>query len=149
MPCVELKKTLQAENKNDCFDNSHVAKEHGKRFSFNNTTNKSICRVRIDNCFITGLEKRCDFFFKIETPVKYYLVELKGVKVDEGIKQIISTYENVNSKIKALPQDYTGVIVSSSVPKATDQRFRKLQDKCLREKKLKIRKTHLQHIEPI
>ena len=93
MPCSGLKKTLQAENKNECFDNSHVAKEHGKRFSFNNKTNKSICRVKVDNCLITGSEKKCDFFFKIEKPIKYYLVELKGVKVDDGIEQIISTYE--------------------------------------------------------
>lgn len=149
MPCVGLKTILEAENKNDCFDNSPVAKEHGKKFSFKNTTNKTICRVKVDNCLITGVEKRCDFFFKIETPAKYYLVELKGVNIDDGIKQIISTYETVNSKIKTMPQNYTGFIVSSSIPNATQQRFRRLQDKCLREKKLKIRKTHVQHVEPI
>lgn len=87
------------------------------------------------NCLITGAEKKCDSFFKIETPAQYYFAEPKGVNVDVGIKQIISNYETVNSKIKAMPQNYTGFIVSSSIPNATQQRFRRLQDKCLREKK--------------
>jgi len=48
-----------------------------------------------------------------------------------------------------MPKNIKGVIVSSSVPSATEQRFRKLQERCFREKRLKIIKTHIQHTEKI
>lgn len=150
MSCIEFKEILKAEEKDDkCFDNSPVAKEGGKRFAFNNTTNKTICRVKIDNCLITDQQKKCDFLFKVIESGKYYLIELKGVNIDEGVEQIVSTFDTVNRKIKAIPQDYAGIIVSSSVPSSAQQKFRKLQEKCYREKKLLIRKTHFQHTEKI
>lgn len=150
MPCTELRRDLQVpKDKIDCFDNSTVAKEGGKRFAFQNTDNKSVCRVRIDNCLITGSEKRCDFLFKVVELGKYYLVELKGVKIDEGVEQIINTFDIVNKRINTSPHNFSGIIVSSGVPKAAHQKFRKLQEKHYREKKLMIRKTHFQHIEKI
>jgi hypothetical protein len=150
MPCTELRTVLDAtEDKTECFDNSTVAKEGGKKFSFNNTSNKSICRVKVDNCLITGQQRRCDYLFKVVELSKYYLVELKGVNIDEGVEQIISTFEFVNKKIKASSEAYSGIIVSSSVPNAAQQKFRRLQEKHYREKKLMIRKTHFQHIERI
>jgi hypothetical protein len=149
MCCAELKMLLEANDKDDCFDHSHAAHEGGKRFVFTNTGDKIICRVRVDDCLITGHEKRCDFLFKICELEKYYLVEFKGVKVEDGVGQIINTYTIVNKKIKTLPQNYSGIIVSSSVPAATQQRFRQLQEKCYREKGFRIRKTHWQHEEPI
>ena len=149
MSCIELKLILEAKDKDDCFDNSSVAKEGGKRFAFNNISNKIICRVKVDNCLITDQQRKCDFLFKIFETGKYYLVELKGINIQQGVQQIINTFNIVNEKIKAIPQDYSGIIVSSSVPLAAQQKFRKLQEKCYREKKLLIRKTHFQHIERI
>ena len=149
MSCIELLIVLEAESKDNCFDNSPVAKEGGKRFAFYNSSNKTICRVRVDNCLITDQQKKCDFLFKIFEPGKYYLVELKGVNISEGVQQIINTFDIVNRKINTVPENYLGIIVSSSVPSAAQQKFRKLQEKCYRDKKLLIKKTHFQHIERI
>jgi hypothetical protein len=149
MSCFELRSTLEADGKNDCFDNSPVAKEGGKRFAFANTSRKTICRVRVDNCLIADNQKKCDFLFKVLEVEKYYLVELKGVNVEDGIQQIISTYNIVNRKIKASPDNFNGIIVSSSIPASAHQRFRKLQEKCYRDTKILIKKKHIEHIEPI
>ncbi len=150
MPCTELRSVLQiSDDKINCFNNSTVANEVGKRFAFNNTSNKSICRVRIDDCLITGPRKKCDFLFKVVELGKYYLVELKVVKINEGVEQIISTFDIINEKIGAPPEAYSGIIVSSSVPRAADLKFRKLLEKYYREKKLMIKKTQFRHIEKI
>ena len=149
MSCLDLRNKLQAEDRKDCFDASPVAKEGGKRFAFANAGKKTICRVKVDNCLIKDTQKKCDFLFKVLELEKYYLVELKGVNIDDGVKQIISTYKAVNEKIKAAPQSYSGIIVSSSIPSSAHQRFRKLQEKCYRDTKLMIKKTHIEHIERI
>lgn len=148
MCCAALQVLLAADDR-DCFDPSHAAHEGGKRFSFYNPGGKNICRVKVDDCLITGAEKRCDYLFKVCEMGKYYLVEFKGVNVEDGVAQIVNTYKTVNQKIQTIPQNYSGVIVSSSVPSATQQRFRKLQEDCYRQLQLKIRKTHRQHEERI
>jgi hypothetical protein len=74
---------------------------------------------------------------------------LKDTDVETATEQIIQTYEILNAKLKAEPDKFTGIIVSSSVPAATEQRFRRLQEKALRDKKLRIKKTHNLHIEKI
>lgn len=150
MSCVKLKQVLEVEPDNNCFETATSAREGGKRFSFLNITRKTICRVHIDDCLITDKTvKKCDYLFNVNEDNLYYLVEFKGVAVDEAVRQIISTYEIVNEKIKQDAQNFKGVIVSSSVPAGTEQKFRRLQERCFKEKRLKITKTHIQHTEKI
>lgn len=149
MCCAELKVVLAAADDAICFDHSHAAHEGGKRFVFVHAGDKSICRVKVDGCLITGSEKRCDYLFKVCEAERYYLVEFKGVRIEDGVEQIVNTYTIINKKIRTAPKHYSGIIVSSSVPSATQQRFRKLQEDCYRKLKLKIRKTHRQHEERI
>jgi hypothetical protein len=109
-----------------------------------------VCRVQVDKCLITSLAtQKCDFLFKACGPDRYFLVELKGSKIMDAVRQIVRTYDIVSPKIKKSPRQYKGVIVSSSVPVATQQGFRRLQDKYLREKQLLITKTHVQHTEVV
>jgi hypothetical protein len=142
MTCENLRVTLNGDHA--CFSNSSTAIEHGKKFIFNNVSGKSICKVHVDNCLIKDQSvKKCDYLFNIEEDNRYYLVELKGVDVDTAIKQIESTFDIINQRIKASPDNYTGIIVSSAVPKAAHQKFKNLQDKLYRDKKLLIkRKQH-------
>jgi hypothetical protein len=150
MSCVKLKQVLEVEPDNNCFDAATSASEGGKRFSFLNINRKAICRVHIDDCLITNKKvKKCDYLFNVSEDNLYYLVEFKGLAVDEAVLQIISTYEIVNEKIKQDAQNFKGVIVSSSVPAGTEQKFRTLQEKCFKEKRLKITKTHIQHTEKV
>lgn len=150
MSCEKLKQVLEAAPGNKCFTTVTNAKERGKRFSFENKNKKSICRVHVDGCFITDNSiKKCDYLFFVNEIHKYYLIELKGVHVSEAVEQIVSTYHIINEKIKSNAQNYKGVIVSSSVPSATQQKFRKLQEQCLKELGLKIIKTHILHVEKI
>jgi len=76
--------------------------------------------------------------FKICETEKYFLVELKGnSSLSDAVTQISKTFEFINKKLKLSPQHFEGVIVASRVPRA-DLRFRTAQEKCYREKKLKI-----------
>ena len=142
MTCENLRVILNGNAA--CFSNASSAIENGKKFIFNNVSGKTICRVRVDNCLIVDQNiKKCDFLFHIEEDGRYYLVELKGVDVDTAIKQIESTFDIVNRQIKASAHSYTGIIVSSAVPQAAHQKFKNLQDKLYRDKKLMIkRKQH-------
>ncbi len=112
MCCEELQNQLEANNKDDCFSNSSGAGEGGKKFIFDNKSDKTICRVKVDDCLIaTKNFKKCDFLFKVCEVDKYYLVEFKGVAVDEAIEQIVSTYDIINAKIRTVSQNYIGIIV--------------------------------------
>lgn len=140
----ELIEALKASKKSECFDNSTVAKEKGKEFRLENKSKKTICRVKVDGCLINDQRtKRCDYLFKICETKQHFLVELKGTDVDEAVKQIISTFDLINKKLKLSPERFEGVIVASSVPKA-EQKFRTLKEKWRREKGLKIEKHSYQ-----
>lgn len=148
MGCEDLRTILNGDAA--CFSNATSAIENGKKFAFNNPTNKTVCRVRVDDCLITDKTvKKCDFLFEIHEDKRYYLVELKGKAIDTAIAQIESTFNIVNSRIKASAQDYTGIIVSSAVPKAADQKFKNLQDKLYRDKKLLVKRRQFQFEERI
>ena len=114
----------------DCYSSSSIAFENGKKFVINNRSKKTICKIHIDNCLIKDNNvRKCDFFFAIRENQKFYLVELKGQSLDDAVEQIKSTFNILNSKIKQSAQDFVGVIVSSAVPKAADQKFKTLQQK--------------------
>ena len=150
MNCDELKEKLDAIPEEDCFSISTSESEGGKKFSFINPDRKSICRVHVDNCLIKDKStKKCDYLFSVKEDSLFYLVEFKGINVHEAIEQILSTYEIINKKVQQQAHHFRGIVVSSSVPSATEQKFRKLQEKCFREKRLKITKTHIQHFEKI
>lgn len=144
MSCDNLKTLLGGDG--NCFSNASSAIENGKKFVFRNPTNKTVCRVRVDNCLITDKSiKKCDYLFQIDS--KFYLVELKGQSIDNAVAQILSTYNNVNKKIKAPASDYSGIIVSSAVPKTADQKFKNLQEKVYRDRKLMIKRKQFHYEE--
>lgn len=88
-----------------------------------------ICRVHVDNYLVKDKTiKKCDYLFHVSES-KFYLVELKGQPLDDAVAQILSTYDNVNKKIKVQSSDYNGIIASSAVPKSADQKFKSLQEK--------------------
>ncbi len=146
----ELIEALKATKKSECFDNSTVAKENHKEFRLENKSKKTICRVKVDGCLIDDQRtKRCDYLFKVCETKKHFLVELKGTDVNKAVEQIISTFDFINRKLKLSPEYYEGVIVSSSVPRAAEQKFRLLKENCLKKKKLRIRKVSHKHPETI
>ena len=133
-----------------CFSNATSAWENGKRFLIVNPQNKTVCRVQVDNCLITSqVVKKCDFLFHVHQDDNYYLVELKGTSIDVAVEQIVSTFDIVNRKIKTSADNYTGIIVSSAVPKSANQKFKNLQDKVYRDKKLMIKRKQQQYEERI
>ena len=139
----QLIEALGAEKQASCFENKTVAKEQGKEFRIENKSKKTICRVRVDDCLIESQStKKCDFLFKICETEQYFLVELKGTEVSAAVEQIIATFDMIQRKLNADPQRFEGVIVSSSVPRAAEQRFRRLKEKYLRERRLQLRKVH-------
>lgn len=146
MACEDLK--IKLGGNSDCFTNSSSAIENGKKFIFKNTKNKTICKVRIDDCLIKDKTiKKCDYLFQVEEDNRYYLVELKGQSIDVAVEQITSTYKILEPKIKSGPLNYTGVIVSSAVPKAANQKFKNLQDRIYRDKKLIIKRKQIHYEE--
>ena len=130
---------LGADDKAECFDNSTTAKEKGKEFRLENKSKKTICRVKVDGCLIDDKRtKRCDYLFRICETEKYFLVELKGnSSLSDAVIQISRTFDFINERLKLSPQYFEGVIVASKVPRA-NLKFRKVQEKCYRDKKLKI-----------
>jgi hypothetical protein len=148
MTCNDLRDILNGDA--NCFSIASSATENGKKFRFNNPSNKTICRVHVDNCLIKDQTiRKCDFLFNIVEDSKYYLIELKGTSIDIALKQIVSTFEVVNGKIKVDPSDYTGIVVSSAVPKAANQKFKNLQDRIYRDKKLLIKRKQNQYEEQL
>jgi hypothetical protein len=141
MCCKELKEVLGGEEK--CFSNSTVAKENGREFRLNLGAGQKACRVKIDGCLIKDHKKiKCDFLFKVCPINKYHLVELKGTDVDHAVAQIVNTFDVINKQIKDNPLNFTGHIISSSIPRAAEQKFRTLKEKVLKNKRLNIEKQH-------
>ncbi|MGD1892811.1 MAG: hypothetical protein ACFB15_19775 [Cyclobacteriaceae bacterium] len=133
----QLIEALKASKKSECFDNSTVAEENGKKFHLENKSKKTICRVKVDGCLIDNQRtKRCDYWFKICETEQHFLVELKGTDVSKAVEQIISTFDFVNRKLELSPERFEGIIVSSAVPKA-EQKFRALKVKIPKRKRIK------------
>lgn len=146
--CKSLIAVLGASDRKNCFSTSTVAEENGKKFSLLNPARKKICKVKVDGCLITSqIIQKCDYMFEVSgKPSKYFLVELKGGDVETAVDQILSTFKSVNSKIKSSPNNYTGIIVSTAVPKA-EQKFRNLQEQSLKNHGVMITKRSNQYSE--
>jgi hypothetical protein len=142
--CLDfLKTTLGAPGKERCFEHATAAKENGKEISIRKPARLTVCRVKIDDCLITSQDSnKCDYFFRVcETEVNI-LVELKGLKILRAVDQIVQTFLVLNKHLKQEPKAFKGYIISSSVPSAAEQNFRKAQEKVLKEHGLLIRKQH-------
>ena len=141
MCCNQLIKILGATDSEGCFDNSNVAKENGKEFRIN--TKKTLCRIKNDGCLTTSnTENKCDYIFKVCETSEILLVELKGGDFATALDQIIASYKKIYSKLIAGHPAYKGYIISSSVPAAAEQKFRKLKEKCKKDHNLIVDKKH-------
>jgi hypothetical protein len=141
--CTKLKNDLNYPDKDRCFSLKTTAKVNAKTFRIENNSNKSICRVEVDGCLIDSIDVlKCDYMFKICETNEYFLVELKGTDVTHAVKQIVSTYDIIRRQLLLSANNFKGFIVSSSVPRAAEQRFRQLKEKTFKEKKLLIKKVH-------
>lgn len=148
MACENIFDTLGGSP--ECYSNASSAIEKGKRFVLNNKSRKTVCRIRVDNCLIIDKQiKKCDFFFAIEETKKYYLVELKGQSIDDAVEQIKSTFSIINKKIGEDANNYVGIVVSSAVPKAADQKFKTLQQKMFKEHGFMIKRKQIHYQEDI
>lgn len=133
-----------------CYSNSSSALENGKKFILNNRNKKTICKIRVDDCLIKSKEiKKCDFFFSIREDRKYFLVELKGQSLTDATEQIKNTFSEVNNKLKESPSQFTGIIVSSAVPRAADQKFKSLQERIFKQHKLIIKRKQIHYEENV
>lgn len=146
MACAELQQKLNG--RASCFSNSSAASENGKRFSFKNPNNLTICKVQVDGCLINDQnKKKCDFFFSVPQVNKYYLVELKGKHIEIALEQITETFVHVNKNLQESPDQYKGLIVSSTVPKSANQRFKNQQEKIFKKHRLWIERKQIRHSE--
>ena len=146
MCCKSFKKKLGSDL-HECFSNSTSVKEKGKEFRIENISSDDICKLQIDDCFIKSKEEiKCDYLFYFCKTEEIFLVELKGTDIEHALKQVIATFKKINNYLKFSSKKYTGFIVSSSVPKATEQRFRKAQENILKQEGLLIKKVHLKSV---
>jgi len=142
MCCASLQKVLKS-GKDECFTPSTVAKENDREFRIINKSKLKICKVKIDDCFIKdGKIKKCDYLFKLCGQEKFFLVELKGNKVKDAVEQILSTFEQINNFVKMKPENYTGYIISSTIPASAEQNFKRLLEDVRKNKGIKITKFH-------
>lgn len=143
MACDKLRELLGGSA--ECYSVAGSASENGKRISFRKPANVSICRVKVDGCLITdNNQRKCDYLFGVDNK-QYFLVELKGQDLGTAVDQITNTFRIVDTKIKSGAGSYTGIVVSSSVPRLADQSFRKLQQDAMRKLGLKIDRKQIQH----
>ena len=148
MCCNELKDRLGGAD--DCYSSSNVASENGKQFRIEKPNNINLCKVQVDGCLINNNDVlKCDYLFKICQTNQVFLVELKGTDVIHAINQIVSTYEQIKGDLAQLASNYKGFIISSSVPRAAEQNFRKQQERILKQKGFIIKKGHIRFIESI
>jgi hypothetical protein len=148
MCCEELKKILGGND--ECYSISTVASEKGREFRLNLTAGKSACKVHVDGCLIAdNTTTKCDYILQVCPENELFLVELKGTDVDHAVEQILTTHTLLKQKIKEYNarkkteknieiSDITGHIISSSIPRAAEQKFKNLKERALKNNKLNI-----------
>lgn len=142
MCCKELIDALGAKKQANCFsENKNVAKENDSKFTVINqgSPRKTICRVSVDDCLLRTKTKKCDYLFKVCETNKYLLVELKGSDVKSAFPQIKSTFDYIKDKLKVLPTQCEGFIVSHNVPKGANREINRLKEQYLKNYQLRIR----------
>jgi hypothetical protein len=128
MSCNNAKNILGGLQK--CYANSHSVAENGKRFELLKDRNRaiSICKIKIDGCLITGASARCDYLFYVDPPGSFHFVELKGGDISHAFDQIKSTVIFIKGKGMNDKKRIFGHIVSSGVPRAANEKFKKLKE---------------------
>lgn len=137
--CEKLIGILRGFERVECFEKKTSAEEKDKKFLIENKSNKNICRVKIDNCFINSLEEiKCDYMFAVLDTHDYLLVELKGRSgISHAIDQINNTYRIVNNLLKLHESCFKGYIVATCVP-AVNQRNRNIIEQRRRQSEIRI-----------
>ena len=121
----------------NCFDNSIVCAENGRKFSIQLPKNSSetFCRVNVDGCVIPedSTLERCDFMFRRCQNREIYFVELKGKDVEKGYSQIKSTIEFIRPKLKFQPEKVSAFIIVSRSP-LSSTRLQALRNEFVKKK---------------
>lgn len=91
--------------------------EHNRKATFRNDACTSFTKVRIDGCVIKGDIKAVDWMLR-KHEVGDLLVELKGGKTDDAVKQIHSTVIYLDG-IGELSRHRAALVVSSKVPRVS------------------------------
>lgn len=141
--CCEILKEFFKE-KEHCLNISTVAQEEGKCFKLKNSQNA--CCLRVDGCWIdSNDQKKCDFIMFCCKSRNVHFIEFKGKNDhNEAVEQIINTYKKLKEHIpsfffKEQAYQFSGIVIVSRVPTPkTDTGFARMQDKAMRECKLKI-----------
>jgi hypothetical protein len=107
-----------------------VVEENKKKFRINNSNQKEIYQIKVDNCLITEGYK-CDYLFEVENPItKVFYVELKGKDIKHAFEQLIATVEFCNSSHQKSLRECHVVMSSSPKFSTTAQVIKKrLKDK--------------------
>ena len=84
----------------DCLINGTKYKENGKTISIEGERSEQSLFFRIDDCYIRSESKKCDLLvIYSDSEWKFIvLVELKGKKVEEAVKQFEETVQNERFK---------------------------------------------------
>ena len=116
-----------------CLTNNKIIilSENKTKFIINNPDQKDIVITTVDPCInIFKDEKKCDFCVLCEGKMLY--VELKGVDIETGCEQLISSIE----KFDHLHKDYKRLCFLVSHPKAPMSIFHKYQKKIFTKKNI-------------
>jgi hypothetical protein len=85
-----------------------VCEENRTKITFHNADGKTVAKIRIDGCVITGSAvKKCDYLLlctKIKTAI---FVELKGNKVMTAIEQLSATLDNkiIQNRLRSMKKE--------------------------------------------
>lgn len=123
-----------------------AASENGKTFRIEfaddvNREKEKVCCIKVDRGIIPKKDtssKKCDFLFYHGKIEDYHFVELKGQDISQAVEQIKATVlfvkEKLAEKTVKLPKKAIyGYIVSSSLPKEANQKYRKLKEIFIKE----------------
>ena len=104
------------------------AKEKGREYRFQNKSRKQVCQIKIDGCYITSQEKKCDFLYIVGECEDWYFIELKGSHLLKAVEQITQTLDYFNSYV--MGRVFARIVVTKvSHPKSieNDARIRNLR----------------------
>ena len=111
---------------------STVAKEKNKTFSIilKNKGDENFLRIQVDKGLLKEIDletKKCDYCFIRCKTNDYYFVELKGTNIEKAVEQLKTTISYFKKNYKVKGNQIYAYIASSSVPKAANLKFQKLQ----------------------
>jgi hypothetical protein len=102
-----------------------VAEENKRKYIFQNSTKKKICKVKIDNCVITSQSQRkCDYLMivceskeaKHPESVDLYFIELKGRDLISAVEQLTETIKYFQTERYTITGKVFARAVLSKVP---------------------------------